>query len=69
MRGAWWIERLRATLELVDIVRIDHFRGFEAYWSVPAEVQVGEFRRWQRSHLPRHKPQTRVVGSWNYRPL
>lgn len=31
----WWIERFRATLELVDIVRIDHFRGFCAYWSVP----------------------------------
>lgn len=33
---AWWIERFRATLEYVDIVRIDHFRGFEAYWRVPA---------------------------------
>jgi 4-alpha-glucanotransferase len=33
---AWWIERFRATLQYVDIVRIDHFRGFEAYWQVPA---------------------------------
>jgi len=32
----WWIQRLRTTLELVDMVRLDHFRGFEAYWSVPA---------------------------------
>ncbi|MDB9313006.1 4-alpha-glucanotransferase [Spirulina sp. CS-785/01] len=32
---AWWIERFRATLEYVDLVRIDHFRGFEAYWQVP----------------------------------
>ena len=32
----WWIERVRATLSTVDIVRIDHFRGFEAYWEVPA---------------------------------
>ncbi|MGJ3253519.1 MAG: 4-alpha-glucanotransferase [Elainellaceae cyanobacterium] len=32
----WWIKRFRATLEYVDIVRIDHFRGFEAYWQVPA---------------------------------
>lgn len=31
----WWIERLRATLALVDLVRLDHFRGFEAYWQVP----------------------------------
>jgi 4-alpha-glucanotransferase len=32
----WWIERFRAALEFYDIVRIDHFRGFEAYWEVPA---------------------------------
>lgn len=33
---AWWIERFQATLQYVDIVRVDHFRGFEAYWQVPA---------------------------------
>ena len=32
----WWIERIRATLTTVDIVRLDHFRGFESYWAVPA---------------------------------
>jgi 4-alpha-glucanotransferase len=32
----WWIDRFRAVYSLVDIARIDHFRGFEAYWSVPA---------------------------------
>src|SRR5690606_11816337 len=32
----WWVERVRATLALVDIVRIDHFRGFAAYWEIPA---------------------------------
>ena len=32
----WWISRLRASLEMVDLVRLDHFRGFEAYWEVPA---------------------------------
>jgi 4-alpha-glucanotransferase len=31
----WWIERFRRTLELVDVARIDHFRGFVAYWAVP----------------------------------
>lgn len=31
----WWIERIKSTIELYDIVRIDHFRGFEAYWAVP----------------------------------
>jgi 4-alpha-glucanotransferase len=33
---AWWMERFKATMQYVDIVRIDHFRGFEAYWQVPA---------------------------------
>lgn len=32
----WWIRRLKASLQLVDMVRLDHFRGFEAFWSVPA---------------------------------
>ena len=33
----WWIERLRWALEACDVVRIDHFRGFEAYWEIPAD--------------------------------
>jgi 4-alpha-glucanotransferase len=32
----WWIDRFRATLDLIDMMRLDHFRGFEAYWRVPA---------------------------------
>ena len=32
----WWIDRLRASFEMFDLVRLDHFRGFEAYWEVPA---------------------------------
>jgi 4-alpha-glucanotransferase len=32
----WWIERFRASLSLFDMVRLDHFRGFESYWEVPA---------------------------------
>ena len=31
----WWVERVRANLSTCDIIRIDHFRGFEAYWAVP----------------------------------
>ena len=33
---AWWIERFRQMLSLVDVIRLDHFRGFEKYWEVPA---------------------------------
>ncbi len=34
---AWWVERIRAALRLYDYIRIDHFRGFEAYWEVPGD--------------------------------
>jgi 4-alpha-glucanotransferase len=43
---AWWIARLRATLAQVDLVRLDHFRGFEAYWEVPAGNSTAEIGRW-----------------------
>lgn len=42
----WWIRRLKASLELVDFVRLDHFRGFEAYWSVPATETTAINGQW-----------------------
>ena len=42
----WWIERFRRTLQLVDAIRIDHFRGFVAYWSVPSDAQTAELGAW-----------------------
>lgn len=42
----WWIERIRATLGMVDIVRIDHFRGFAAYWEIPGGAPTAENGRW-----------------------
>jgi 4-alpha-glucanotransferase len=44
----WWIERMRRTFELVDIARLDHFRGFVAYWSVPARHRNAQHGRWRR---------------------
>jgi 4-alpha-glucanotransferase len=43
---AWWIERFKAILGLVDIVRLDHFRGFAGYWEVPAGMPTAEIGRW-----------------------
>lgn len=43
----WWIERLRSTLALCDIVRIDHFRGFESYWEIPAASETAIDGQWQ----------------------
>lgn len=44
----WWVERVRAALTLVDLVRIDHFRGFAAYWEIPADQPTAEHGRWVR---------------------
>jgi 4-alpha-glucanotransferase len=44
----WWIERLRRTLDLVDLARVDHFRGFVSYWSVPNGVRTARTGRWRR---------------------
>ena len=43
----WWVERLDASAQLADMVRIDHFRGFEAYWSVPAESETAKTGEWE----------------------
>lgn len=43
---AWWIARLRAALSQVDLIRIDHFRGFEAYWEIPAGMPTAEVGQW-----------------------
>lgn len=42
----WWTERMHMMMRQVDIVRIDHFRGFEAYWQVPAEEETAVNGEW-----------------------
>jgi len=42
----WWIERVRASLQTVDIARIDHFRGFAACWEIPGSDTTAERGRW-----------------------
>jgi 4-alpha-glucanotransferase len=43
---AWWVERIRHTFNLVDMVRIDHFRGFVDYWEIPADEPTAMNGRW-----------------------
>jgi 4-alpha-glucanotransferase len=45
---AWWAARLRHTFQMVDIVRIDHFRGFEAYWEIPGDAETAVNGRWAK---------------------
>jgi 4-alpha-glucanotransferase len=47
-RYRWWVERLRRTMSLLDLARIDHFRGFVSYWAVPAGARTAASGRWQR---------------------
>ena len=42
----WWVHRMSRTLELCDIVRLDHFRGFESYWEIPASEPTAVKGRW-----------------------
>ncbi len=43
---SWWIKRVKGILSLVDYVRIDHFRGFEAYWEIPATEETAMNGEW-----------------------
>ncbi len=47
-RYRWWVERLRRTLSLFDLARIDHFRGFVAYWAVPSRARTARSGTWKR---------------------
>jgi 4-alpha-glucanotransferase len=47
-RFRWWVERFRRTFALVDLARVDHFRGFISYWAVPAQNTTAEDGRWRR---------------------
>jgi 4-alpha-glucanotransferase len=47
-RYTWWADRMRSVLALVDIVRLDHFRGFMGYWSVPFGSPTAENGKWIR---------------------
>ncbi len=45
----WWIDRIRRACQLYDIVRLDHFRGFEAYWAIPADEDTAVNGEWVKA--------------------
>ena len=62
---AWWCDRVRHMLDLFDGVRIDHFRGLEAYWSIPAGATTARVGRWVKGPgLPFVKAIRRVVSEY-----
>jgi len=66
---SWWIDRMNGQSQLYDIVRIDHFRGLEAFWSVPASSPTAEVGEWIKApgqallrQLQQHCPNIRFVA-------
>lgn len=49
----WWVMRLKNILQYVDLARIDHFRGLEAYWAIPIEAKTAKEGQWRKG--PGHK--------------
>jgi 4-alpha-glucanotransferase len=65
----WWIDRLEANFRLFDVVRLDHFRGFYDYWSIPAEAETavsGEWRKGPRERffkaVAKALPEARIIA-------
>ena len=64
---AWWTERLRHQLALFDVVRIDHFRGLDAFWSIPADAETAVAGHWCAA--PGHGLLTRLRSALGALPL
>ena len=45
----WWVDRMRRAHALYDIIRLDHFRGFEAFWAIPAEDETAIHGEWVKA--------------------
>ncbi len=63
----WWIERMGTQLELFDLVRIDHFRGFEACWEIPAGDETAEHGWWAKA--PGEALLSRLFAVFGHLPL
>lgn len=66
---AWWMDRMRASFSLYDVVRIDHFRGFDEYWRIPAPAQTARQGQWVKGPglgffraLKSTFPQARIIA-------
>lgn len=65
----WWRKRLRANFELCDVLRIDHFRAFDTYWTIPADAESAKIGQWQTgpgldffATIAREFPRARLIA-------
>lgn len=49
---AWWLDRLAAAFALYDVIRLDHFRGFDTYWEIPADATHARSGQWRKGPGP-----------------
>jgi 4-alpha-glucanotransferase len=66
---AWWIDRLKGAFGLFDIIRLDHFRGFETYWEVPSGASDARSGEWRKGPglqffqaVQKHLPSARIIA-------
>ena len=66
---SWWMERLKTSYKLYDIIRIDHFRGFEAYYVVDSQAQTAIDGEWRKGvgislfkELDKHIPNAKIIA-------
>ena len=66
---AWWLARLRASFQLYDVVRIDHFRGFDEYCRIPPDAKNARDYRWEKGPgfelfqvIQKHFPEAKLVA-------
>ena len=63
---SWWIKRMKHSLEVFDIARIDHFRGFEAFWSVDAKHSTAKSGKWVKGpNVKLFKAMEKELGELN----
>lgn len=63
---SWWIKRMKKSLEMFDVVRIDHFRGFEAYWSIPYGDKTAKGGKWVKGpNVKLFKAMEKELGKMN----
>lgn len=66
---AWWIARLRSAFSLYDVIRLDHFRGFDTYWEIPADAMDARSGQWREGpgqdffqHVQAALPTARIIA-------
>lgn len=65
----WWVKRIKQSMKLYDVMRLDHFRGFEAYYAIPAEDTDAKNGMWEKGPgmslfkaIKKHAPNARIIA-------